>query len=100
MSSRKKAPRYQNENSWGLGQLTAMEEQRGIDFDRTWKNLSKFQQNLLLYGFDTKILLICPAAAGSLPGNCSRRSGPIRLPSTADFSPGKNPVPFRHRADH
>ncbi|MFN2358376.1 MAG: excinuclease ABC subunit UvrA, partial [Desulfotignum sp.] len=49
-----KNPRYQNDNSWGLGQLTAMEEQWGIDFDRPWKQLSKAQQNLLLYGSDTK----------------------------------------------
>ncbi|HKJ98163.1 MAG TPA: excinuclease ABC subunit UvrA [Desulfotignum sp.] len=49
-----KNPRYQNDNSWGLGQLTAMEEQWGIDFDRPWKNLPKPQQHLLLYGSDTK----------------------------------------------
>ncbi|MCF8091990.1 MAG: excinuclease ABC subunit UvrA [Desulfotignum sp.] len=49
-----KNPRYQNDNSWGLGQLTAMEEQWGIDFDRPWKKLPKAQQNLLLYGSDTK----------------------------------------------
>jgi excinuclease ABC subunit A len=49
-----KNPRYQNDNSWGLGQLTAMEEQWGIDFDRPWKKLPKAQQNLLLYGSETK----------------------------------------------
>ncbi|HKK99914.1 MAG TPA: excinuclease ABC subunit UvrA [Desulfotignum sp.] len=49
-----KNPRYQNDNSWGLGQLTAMEEQWGIDFDRPWKQLSKAQKHLLLYGSDTK----------------------------------------------
>jgi excinuclease ABC subunit A len=49
-----KNPRYPNDNSWGMGQLTAMEEQWGIDFDRPWKNLPKSQTDLLLYGSDTK----------------------------------------------
>jgi excinuclease ABC subunit A len=49
-----KNPRYPNDNSWGMGQLTAMEEQWGIDFDRPWKDLPQFQKDLLLYGSDTK----------------------------------------------
>jgi excinuclease ABC subunit A len=49
-----KNPRYPNDNSWGMGQLTAMEEQWGIDFDRPWKELPQSQRDLLLYGSDTK----------------------------------------------
>ena len=45
-----KNPRYQNDNSWGMGQLLAMEEQWGIDFDIPWKKLPKKQRDLLLYG--------------------------------------------------
>jgi excinuclease ABC subunit A len=49
-----KNPRYQNDNSWGLGQLTAMEEQWGIDFDQPWKKIPKAHQDILLYGSDTR----------------------------------------------
>ncbi len=49
-----KNPRYQNDNSWGMGQLLAMEEQWGIDFDTPWKKLPKKQQRLLLYGSKSK----------------------------------------------
>ncbi len=49
-----KNPRYPNDNSWGMGQLTAMEEQWEIDFDRPWKDLPKSQRDLLLNGSDTK----------------------------------------------
>ncbi len=49
-----KNPRYQNDNSWGMGQLLAMEEQWGIDFDIPWKKLPKKQQRLLLYGSKSK----------------------------------------------
>ncbi len=49
-----KNPRYPNDNSWGMGQLTAMEEQWGIDFDRPWKDLPRSQKDLLLYGSGTK----------------------------------------------
>jgi excinuclease ABC subunit A len=45
-----KKPRFQNEHSWGMSQLKAMEEQWNIDFDLPWKDLPKAQQNLLLYG--------------------------------------------------
>lgn len=45
-----KNPRYANDNSWGLGQLKAMEEQWGIDFDLPWEKLPKRHQDLLLYG--------------------------------------------------
>ncbi len=49
-----KNPRYPNDNSWGMGQLTAMEEQWGIDFDRPWKDLPQSQKDLLLHGSGTK----------------------------------------------
>ena len=49
-----KKPRFNNENSWGKGQLLAMEEQWGIDFDLPWKKLPKKQRDLLLYGSDSK----------------------------------------------
>ena len=45
-----KNPRYPNDNSWGLGQLLAMEEQWGIDFNTPWKKLPKKDRDLLLYG--------------------------------------------------
>lgn len=45
-----KKPRYQNDHSWGMSQLKAMEEQWGIDFDKPWKKLSKKHRDLLLYG--------------------------------------------------
>ncbi|MCP4720347.1 MAG: excinuclease ABC subunit UvrA, partial [Desulfobacteraceae bacterium] len=49
-----KNPRYQNDNSWGMGQILAMEEQWGIDFNIPWKKLPKKQQRLLLYGSKSK----------------------------------------------
>ncbi len=49
-----KNPRFQNDNSWGKGQLLAMEEQWGINFDIPWKKLPKSQRNLLLYGSKSK----------------------------------------------
>ncbi len=49
-----KNPRYANDNSWGLGQLLAMEDQWGIDFDLPWKKLPKGHQDLLLYGSGTR----------------------------------------------
>jgi excinuclease ABC subunit A len=49
-----KTPRYPNDNSWGMGQLTAMEEQWGIDFDRPWKDLPKSRRDLLLHGSATR----------------------------------------------
>ena len=45
-----KKPRYQNDNSWGMSQLKAMEQQWGINFDIPWKKLSKKDKDLLLYG--------------------------------------------------
>ncbi len=53
-----KNPRFQNDNSWGRGQLLAMEEQWGIDFDKPWKDLSKKHQDLLLYGSLTKQMTV------------------------------------------
>jgi len=49
-----KNPRFQNDNSWGMGQLLAMEEQWGINFDIAWKKLPKTQRDLLLYGSKSK----------------------------------------------
>ncbi|MCG8532011.1 MAG: excinuclease ABC subunit UvrA, partial [Desulfovibrionales bacterium] len=49
-----KNPRYRNDNSWGLGQLLAMEEQWGIDFDTPLKKLPKAHRDLLLYGSGAK----------------------------------------------
>jgi excinuclease ABC subunit A len=37
-------------NSWGLGQLKAMEEQLGLDFDTPWQDLPKKQRELCLFG--------------------------------------------------
>jgi excinuclease ABC subunit A len=53
-----KHPRYQNDNSWGMGQLLAMEDQWGIDFDTPWKDLPKKQQQLLLFGSKSKEMTV------------------------------------------
>ncbi|WDP90406.1 MAG: excinuclease ABC subunit UvrA [Desulfobacter sp.] len=53
-----KNPRFNNDNSWGKGQLLAMEEQWGIDFDTPWKKLPKKQRDLLLYGSATKQMTV------------------------------------------
>ena len=45
-----KKPRFNNDHSWGMSQLTAMEQQWGIDFDTPWKNLPPKDRDLLLYG--------------------------------------------------
>ncbi|WP_300462966.1 excinuclease ABC subunit UvrA [Desulfobacula sp.] len=45
-----KHPRYPNNNSWGMSQLTAMEKQWGINFDVPWKELPQKDRDLLLYG--------------------------------------------------
>ncbi len=52
-----KKPRYRN-NSWGMGQLMAMEEQWGLDFDTPWKKLPKKQKNLILYGSKGKEVVV------------------------------------------
>ncbi|WP_020586705.1 excinuclease ABC subunit UvrA [Desulfobacter curvatus] len=53
-----KSPRFNNENSWGKGQLLAMEAQWGIDFDIPWKKLPKKDRDLLLYGSDSKQMTV------------------------------------------
>ncbi len=53
-----KKPRYKNDNSWGMSQLKAMENQWGIDFDIPWKKLPKKDQNLLLYGSKSKEMTV------------------------------------------
>ncbi|MDD9303108.1 MAG: excinuclease ABC subunit UvrA [Desulfobacter sp.] len=53
-----KNPRFQNDNSWGKGQLLAMEDQWGIDFDLPWEKLPQKQRNLLLYGSRTKQMTV------------------------------------------
>jgi excinuclease ABC subunit A len=45
-----KKPRFQNDHSWGMSQLKAMEDQWGIDFDTPWENLPQKDRDLLLYG--------------------------------------------------
>jgi len=53
-----KKPRYQNDNSWGMSQLKAMEQQWGINFDLPWKKLSKKDKHLLLYGSKHKEMTV------------------------------------------
>ncbi len=53
-----KKPRYQNDNSWGMSQLKAMEEQWGIDFDCPWEKLPEDHRDLLLYGSDEKEMTV------------------------------------------
>jgi len=53
-----KNPRFNNENSWGKGQLLAMEEQWGIDFNMPWKKLPKKDRDLLLYGSGDKQMIV------------------------------------------
>lgn len=45
-----KKPRFNNDHSWGMSQLKAMEDQWGIDFDTPWENLPQKDRDLLLYG--------------------------------------------------
>ncbi len=53
-----KKPRYNNDHSWGMSQLKAMEEQWNIDFDLPWKDLPKVQQDLLLYGSKSREMTV------------------------------------------
>ncbi|MCP4114140.1 MAG: excinuclease ABC subunit UvrA [Desulfobacteraceae bacterium] len=53
-----KNPRYNNNSSWGKGQLLAMEEQWGLDYDTPWKDLPKKQKDLILYGSKGKELTV------------------------------------------
>ena len=53
-----KKPRFQNDQSWGMSQLTAMEEQWGIDFDTPWKNLPQKDRDLLLYGSNDREMTV------------------------------------------
>jgi excinuclease ABC subunit A len=53
-----KKPRYQNDNSWGMSQLKAMEQQWGINFDIPWRKLSKKEKDLLLYGSKNKEMTV------------------------------------------
>ncbi len=55
-----KKPKYNNDNnnSWGMSQLKAMENQWGIDFDCPWKKLPKKKRDLLLYGSNTKEMTV------------------------------------------
>jgi excinuclease ABC subunit A len=53
-----KNPRYNNNSSWGKGQLLAMEEQWGLDYDTPWKDLPKKQKELILYGSNGKELTV------------------------------------------
>ena len=53
-----KKPRYQNDNSWGMSQLKAMEQQWGINFDTPWKKLPQKDKDLLLYGSKNKEMTV------------------------------------------
>lgn len=53
-----KKPRFQNDQSWGMSQLTAMEQQWGIDFDTPWKSLPQKDKDLLLYGSDAREMTV------------------------------------------
>ena len=53
-----KKPRYNNDNSWGMSQLKAMENQWGINFDLPWKKLPKKDRDLLLFGSHTKEMTV------------------------------------------
>ena len=53
-----KKPRYNNDNSWGMSQLTAMEQQWGIDFDTPWKKMPPKDKDLLLYGSKNKQMTV------------------------------------------
>ena len=53
-----KKPRYQNDNSWGMSQLNAMEKQWGIDFDMPWEKLPEKDKDLLLYGSKHKEMTV------------------------------------------
>ncbi|MBU1342954.1 MAG: excinuclease ABC subunit UvrA [Proteobacteria bacterium] len=58
-----KKPRYQNDNSWGMSQLRAMENQWGIDFDVPWKQIPEKEKNLLLYGSKNKEMTVSWSSA-------------------------------------
>jgi len=54
-----KKSKYNNHNNaWGLGQLLAMEEQWGINFDIPWKKLPKKHQDLILKGAGNRKLTV------------------------------------------
>ena len=53
-----KKPRYQNDNSWGMSQLNAMEKQWGINFDIPWGKLPQKDRDLLLYGSEHKEMTV------------------------------------------
>ncbi|MFH2058190.1 MAG: excinuclease ABC subunit UvrA [Pseudomonadota bacterium] len=53
-----KNKRYDNDNSWGMSQLKAMESQWGIDFDLPWNQLSQKHQDLLLYGSGRRAMTV------------------------------------------
>ena len=53
-----KNKRYDNDNSWGMSQLKAMESQWGIDFDLPWNQLSEKHQDLLLYGSGRRAMTV------------------------------------------
>lgn len=53
-----KKSRFSNDHSWGLSQLTAMEQQWGINFDIPWKDLPQKDKDLLLYGSRDKEMTV------------------------------------------
>lgn len=48
----------QNQSSWGLGQLLAMEEQWKIDFDTPWKDMPADQKDIILNGADQRTFVV------------------------------------------
>jgi len=47
-----------NQNSWGMGQLLAMESQWGINFDIPWKDLPQRDKDIILNGADGRKLIV------------------------------------------
>lgn len=48
----------QSQNSWGMGQLIAMEEQWGINFDTPWRDLPPEHKDIILNGGNGKKLVV------------------------------------------
>ncbi|MBF0301640.1 MAG: excinuclease ABC subunit UvrA [Desulfamplus sp.] len=47
-----------NQNSWGMGQLLAMKEQWGIDFDTPWRDMPEEHKDIILNGGNGKKLIV------------------------------------------
>lgn len=51
-------PDNSSRNSWGVGQLKAMEDQLGLDYDTPWKDLSQTQRDICLFGAKGKEIIV------------------------------------------